>query len=132
MKRSFFRRDEKGLALVLILVFTGTLMLLGGTLISFAFNEILISNYQTEDIRIYYLAESGIETGFAILQLNYDHEEEITKILTGVTINITFSPNGQGKIITSIATGFDSRKTISVQVENDPTHGLVITKWLKP
>jgi len=125
-------KKENGFALVVTLIFSALLLLLAGTLISFANTEITIAGYLSEDINIYYLAEAGIEIGYAVLALNFNHEEQVTVEFPNGNVTITFSEYLDGKIITSQAVGSDSRKTISILVNHDPDDVLMITAWLRP
>ena len=59
--------SEKGMAVVLVLVFTSILMAFGAALITNAVNEKLIAGYNTREIKLYYITEAGIEAGIAAL-----------------------------------------------------------------
>lgn len=63
------RRDdpERGSLLVMVAVYTAVLLMLGGALLTCAMTEQLIACNQEEEMRLYYIAEAGIEAGVAAL-----------------------------------------------------------------
>ncbi len=91
------RTSAKGMALVLVLFFSTTLLLLGTVLISFAFNEIIISGYQEEEVRLYYIAEAGLEAGLAALQNDFNRQVPLNGALNGGSFQVNFTAPVPGK-----------------------------------
>lgn len=121
---------DKGMALVLVLIFTGILLVLGGALITFALNEQLITTYQAQDFQQYYLAEAGLTAGLAALRQDYSCEGNFEGTLGegSYTVTITASDPLTRKV-TSCGTyeGYSCR--LSVTVFREPEGPLYITEW---
>lgn len=86
---------DRGMALALVLIFTGTLMVLGAAVITYAVNERIIAGYNSSDIRLYYIVEGGLETGIAVLKEDFDYESELSGNLGGGVFSIYFSDEYQ-------------------------------------
>jgi hypothetical protein len=127
-----FWKAENGMALVLVLVFTGLLLTIGSALLTFAFNEKQISIYQTQDIRQYYLAEAGIEIALAALNENPYYRDPFSAELGEGMFRITFEETAADKLLihsSGIVEGGNTLITVAVeQAENDE---LYITEWIK-
>jgi len=67
---TLFTRQE-GVALVLVIIFSGALMALGASVITYAVLERKIAVYNNSDIRLYYIVEGGLETGIAVLREDF-------------------------------------------------------------
>ncbi|MDZ4133456.1 MAG: hypothetical protein U1E11_10005 [Dethiobacteria bacterium] len=110
--------DEQGMALVLVLVFTAALMVLGTALISFAVNEKLITNYNSLDIRLYYIAEAGAEAGIAILKQNFNYSGDFNGAVGGGTFTVSFKTiSSHQREITAVGTLDDYSRKLKVTVE---------------
>ncbi|MGB4213749.1 MAG: pilus assembly PilX N-terminal domain-containing protein, partial [Dethiobacteria bacterium] len=74
------RRDdpERGSLLVMVAVYTAVLLMLGGALLTCAMTEQLIACNQEEEMRLYYIAEAGIEAGVAALACFFDYDRPIS------------------------------------------------------
>lgn len=129
-------RDHKGMALVLVLVFTAALMVLGTALISFAVNEKLITNYNSLDIRLYYIAEAGAEVGIAILKQDFDYNGEFNGAVGDGTYTVSFKTiSSHQREITAVGTLEDYSKKLKVTVEIVETSTgdiFKIREWHKP
>jgi hypothetical protein len=111
-------RDHQGMALVLVLVFTAALMVLGTALISFAVNEKLITNYNSLDIRLYYIAEAGAEAGITILKQDFNYSGELNGAVGGGTFLVSFKTiSNHQREITAVGTLDDYSKKLRVTVE---------------
>lgn len=111
-------RDHQGMALVLVLVFTAALMVLGTALISFAVNEKLITNYNSLDIRLYYIAEAGAEAGIAILKQDFNYSGELNGTVGGGTFLVSFKTiSSHQREITALGSLDDYSKKLKVTVE---------------
>lgn len=124
------------MALVLVLVFTAALMVLGTALISFAVNEKLITNYNSIDIRLYYIAEAGAEVGIAILKQDFDYNEEFKGAIGDGTYTVSFKPiSSHQREITAVGTLEDYSKKLKVTVEIVETSTgdiFKIREWHRP
>lgn len=111
---------ESGMALVMVLVFSSTLLLLGAALLTYSFNEKLIADYQEEEARLYYIAEAGLETGLAALRRDFSHRNRITGAINGGSFKVDFTTPGPGKccIASEGALGY-YRKTVTLIAEQD-------------
>ena len=74
------RRDdpERGSLLVMVAVYTAVLLMLGGALLTCAMTEQLIACNQEEEMRLYYIAEAGMEAGVAALACFFDYDRPIS------------------------------------------------------
>ena len=126
------KKDESGMALVLVLVFTGLLLTIGSALLSFAFNEKQIASYQTQDIRQFYLAEAGIETALAVLNENFYDRDPFSAELGGGVFSVTFEETDTNRLlIHSSGSVEDGKTTLTVVVEHLDNSGVYITEWIK-
>lgn len=131
-----FSRDHEGMALVLVLVFTAALMVLGTALISFAVNEKLITNYNSLDLRLYYIAEAGAEVGIAILEQDFDYNGEFNGAVGDGTYTVSFKTiSSHQREITAVGTLEDYSKKLKVTVEIVETSTgeiFKIREWHRP
>ncbi len=116
-------QPERGMALVMVLVFIGALMLLGTVMLTYSFNENTIADYQARETTLYYLAEAGLEAGIAALGQDFDHQGQLTGTLTEGHFTVTFNTiDPTRRLVTAKATesnqGFE--KTLTVEVIRDP------------
>ncbi len=129
-------RDHQGMALVLVLVFTAALMVLGTALISFAVNEKLITNYNSLDIRLYYIAEAGAEAGITILKQDFNYSGELHGVVGGGTFLVSFKTiSSHLREIIAVGTLEDNSKKLKVTVEIvEAATGDIfkIKEWHKP
>ncbi|HOL17295.1 MAG TPA: hypothetical protein PLY40_03295 [Bacillota bacterium] len=106
--------NEQGMALVIVLFFCTTLLLLGTALMTFAFNEIMISGYQEEEAQLYYIAEAGLEAGLATLQNDFTHQASLNGTLNGGSFQVVFTTPSPGKRgISSVGALGRYRKTVT-------------------
>lgn len=123
---------QKGMALVLVLVFSATLMVLGSALISYAVNEKLITTYSNSNIRLYYLAEAGIEAAIALLQEDSTFAGTIKGQLNDGTYQADINSSDQSAIIVrSRASLGKYDKYLTVILEVNEEGQLKINKWQK-
>ena len=129
-------RNDKGMALVLVLIFTAALMVLGTALISYAINEKLISNYNSLDIRLYYIAEAGAEAGIALLQKDFYYSGDLKDTIGEGSYTVTFKTiDAYSRDLISKGELNGYSKTVSVSMalleENENTF-VVVRQWLNP
>lgn len=91
---TLFTRQE-GMALVLVIIFSGALMALGASVITYAVLERKIAVYNNSDIRLYYIVEGGLETGIAVLREDFHFESELNGTIGGGAYTIYFSDQYQ-------------------------------------
>ncbi len=139
--------SEKGMAVVMVLVFTGVLMALGTALITNAVNEKLIAEYNNRDIKLYYITEAGIEVGLALINeawennagaepfFVFDYDSEIQGVLGDGSYTVTFNelkycPEENYYVVEVISGAFlkEGSKTMTVIVTLDPEN-ITITEW---
>jgi hypothetical protein len=128
-----FMLADRGMALVMVIVFTGALMVLGSAMLGYAINEKLIAGYHAQDLQKYYIAESGIETGLAALRHNHSYSETINGSVGEGHFSVTFSDlPGYRRLVNSEGWLKDYCLTISVIVCTDPVAGITVCEWIKP
>ncbi len=129
-------RDYQGMALVLVLVFTTALMVLGTAVISFAVNEKLITDYNSLDIRLYYIAEAGAEAGITILKQDFNYSGELHGAVGGGTFSVSFKTiSSHQREITAVGSLDEYSKKLKVTVEIvEAATGdiLKIKEWHRP
>ncbi len=81
----------EGMALAMVLVFTGLLMTLGVAVLTFAARENLIAGYNSSDIRLFYILEGGLETGIAVLNEDFLYSGELSGSLGEGCFMVYFS-----------------------------------------
>jgi hypothetical protein len=127
---------NQGMALVLILVFTAALMVLGAAIITFAVNEKLIANYNALDIRLYYIAEAGLEAGIAVLQEDFYETSVISGTMGGGSYNVSFiSIDTYSRDIVSVGELNGYTRTLYVTMEllaTDDNRAVFVRQWHKP
>lgn len=123
---------QKGMALVLVLVFSTALMVLGSALISYAVNEKLITTYSNSNIRLYYLAEAGIEAAIALLQEDSTFSGTLNGQLNGGTYQADIDSSDQSAIIVrSRASLGKYDKYLTIILEAGEEGQVRIKKWHK-
>lgn len=134
--KSYLNCTDQGMALVLVLVFTAALLVLGTALITYAVNEKLIANYNSQDIRLYYIAEAGIETGIAALQQDFYYDGNLSGSLDGGSFTVSFKTvDSCNRDVISVGTLDGNKKTItlSMELKTDQDEPIAIVKeWYKP
>lgn len=124
------------MALVLVLVFTAALLVLGGALLTNAVNEKLIANYNSDEIRLYYLAEAGVEAGIATLREDFSHSDKLSGTLGDGHYQVSFlDVNADCKEITATALLGHYTKTIRVTVTRQESAGeeeVYLIRWIRP
>ena len=121
------------MVLVILLLFTATLLILGGALLNFALTEKLIALYNSSDVEKYYLAEAGLEIGIAILREDFYYQEPVHGSLGRGTYQVTFSDiNEELRLITSEALVENDFLRLTLLVRGGPPEGLQIEEWIKP
>jgi hypothetical protein len=128
--------NQEGMALVLVLVFTAALMVLGTALISFAVNEKLITNYNSIDIRLYYIAEAGAEAGIASLQQDFNYSGLLNGAVGGGTYSVSFRTiNSHQREITAIGSldGYSKKLKVTVEIVETAAGDIFqIKEWHRP
>lgn len=134
--RSIFARADQGMALVLILIFTAALMVLGTALLTFAVNEKLIANYNTLDIRLYYIAEAGAEAGIALLQEEFNYSGDLSGSIGGGSYKVSFFDiDSYSRDVVSVGTlnGYDKTVTVTMALDGEADeNSAVIRQWPNP
>lgn len=138
MKQKTKLDDEKGIVLVMLLIYTAVLLLLGSFYLNHVITELHISSNFEENIRAYYAAEAGIEMGFALLNENFYFESEGLNIFEEIgegcyEVFIGEIIEGERQI-TSKSYINNARGIIKVTVTEAglPETGAVVKTWLKP
>ena len=88
--------NNRGMALVLVLVFTAVLLLLGAALLNNAVTEKIIAGYQKQEFQQQYLAEAGLEAGIALLQEDFYYNQVLTGTLMDGSFRVSFETGGAG------------------------------------
>lgn len=121
------------MAVVMVLVFTGVLMALGGALITYSSNEMLIARYQAMDVEKYYIAEAGLEAGIAALQADFNYQGTINGSIARGSFEVKFEDiTAARRRITATGMLDDYITVLSVTVEKEPDQDLKVVEWLKP
>ncbi len=146
-----FAARTEGMALVLVIVFTGLLMALGAAVLSFAANERLITAYNSNDIRLFYILEGGLETGIAVLREDFYYSAELNGSTGEGLFTIYFSDEyehynagrkdeaGQEyyegleavRFVRCVATLGDYSKVRSIALKKDEQGRVYILRWYK-
>lgn len=122
--------NEKGMALVMVLVFTGALLIVGAALLTYAVNETMIVEYAAANMQLQYLAESGIAAALAVLAEDFTFEGELEGSIAEGFYRVRFYHAEEGdRIIISQGTIGSYRKTIRVRVNLDPSGALQTSEW---
>lgn len=144
-------QNENGMALLLVIIFTGALMVLGAALLSYALNEMLIADYHARDIGLYYIVEGGAEKGAAVLKEDFYFEGLLSGSLGGGSYRISFSDEYRHRHETavdeegeeyypgmdnirfarSIGTLEGHSKTMTLALQIDDDHEVSIIRWYK-
>lgn len=123
---------QKGMAVVLVLVFCTALMVLGSALISYAVNEKLITTYNSSNICLYYIAEAGIEAAVAVLNADSTFSGILSGELNGGSYLAEIIFLDQKEIIVTSRASLDQyQKYLTVILEIDEEGSLKIKQWGK-
>ncbi len=143
--------QEKGMALALVIIFAGTLMVLGTAVFTYAFNERIIAGYNSSDIRLYYIVEGGLETGIAVIKEDFNHEDELSGSIGEGVFSIYFTGEyehhsdhqedeegeqyyeGQElvRFVRCVGTLGEHSKVMTVALEKDTAGEVHILRWYK-
>lgn len=130
LKNKVLINIQSGMALPLVLVFSTALLAFGAALLNYSLNERLIANYHSEDIKKYYLIESGLEIGYAVLQDNFQYQGVISGSLNNGSFLVRFINVGSDRrLIIAESVSEDYFLQLKMLVENDPEQGPVIIEW---
>lgn len=125
------RSNQRGMALPLVLIFSAALLAFGAALLNYSLNDKIISGYYSQDVSKYYLAESGLEAGFAILQNDFYYQGVICGSLDQGSFTVSFIDTAPEKrLIVAEGKLEEYSLTLKMLVENDPVKGPVIVEWL--
>mgnify|MGYP001089575309 FL=1 len=83
-------QESCGSALVIVLIALASLLTVGGALTTLTVTERTIAHNQEQDLKLYYITESGIEAGVVALNRCFDVSEEITGELGGGSYQVGF------------------------------------------
>ncbi len=142
---------ERGMALALVMIFTGTLMVLGAAVITYAVNERIIAGYNSSDVQLYYIVEGGLETGIAVLQEDFYYDHELSGSMGGGAFNLYFSDEyqhysenhedeegqeyyeglDQVRFVRSVGTLGEHSKSMTVAVKKDAEEKISILRWYR-
>lgn len=121
---------DRGMALVLVLVFTAVLLLLGAALLNIALNEKLITDYQKQELQQQYLAEAGLEAGIALLQIDFYYNQVLTGTLMDGSFRVTFENSGTDRRrIRSAGTVEEFTYMLQIEVYLNPDGSLSYGQW---
>lgn len=122
---------QGGMALPLVLIFSTALLAFGAALLNYSLNEKLIAGYHSQDIKKYYLAESGLEAGYTLLQDNFHYQGTLNCSMDNGTYTVKFFDiTSEKRLILAEGVIEDYTLQLKVLVENDPERGPIITEWL--
>lgn len=125
-------KPENGMALVMVLIFITVLLILGGAVLTYAMNELMIAGYHADELALYYIAESGIEAGIAALNGDISHRESLAGELAGGTYRVEFTDLDSG-IIRLTATGELEKYRQAIIAEVAPGEdGTLHISWIRP
>jgi len=126
----YFANDDRGMALVLVLIFTAVLLLLGSALLNNAVTELIIAGYQKQELQQQYLAEAGLEAGIALLQADFYYNQVLTGTLMDGSFRVIFEHNGaDSRRIRSTGTVDGYRFELQVEVFLNPDGSLSYGQW---
>jgi Tfp pilus assembly protein PilX len=121
---------NRGMALVLVLVFTAALLILGAALLTNALNEKLITGYQKQELQQQYLAEAGLEAGIALLQTDFYYNQVLTGTLMDGSFQVTFEHSGaDSRCIRSAGTVDAFTYVLQIEVYLNPDGSLSYGQW---
>lgn len=122
--------DLRGMALVLVMVFTAVLLLLGAALLNNALTETIIAGYQKQEFQQQYLAEAGLEAGIALLQEDFYYNQVLTGTLMNGSFRVIFENSGaDSRRIISAGTVDDFTYVLQLEVFLDPAGSLTYGQW---
>ena len=122
--------NNRGMALVLVLVFTAVLLLLGAALLNNAVTENIIAGYQKQEFQQQYLAEAGLEAGIALLQEDFYYNQVLTGILMDGSFRVSFENSvAESRRIRSTGTVDDYTVELQVDVFLNPDGSLSYGQW---
>jgi Tfp pilus assembly protein PilX len=121
---------NRGMALVLVLVFTAALLILGAALLTNALNEKLITGYQKQELQQQYLAEAGLEAGIALLQTDFYSNQVLTGTLMDGSFQVTFEHSGaDSRCIRSAGTVDAFTYVLQIEIYLNPDGSLSYGQW---
>lgn len=124
--------SERGMALVMVLIFTLLIFTAGAALLDMAFKENLVARYHAAEIRQHYLAEAGLEAALHLLNcggtpqdLHYASEEG--------AFDVHFNANEPGAAFSVASSGSTSSGSTTLKVRVNKTREGVyyIEEWVK-
>lgn len=122
---------QSGMALPLVLIISAALLGFGAALLNYSLNEKIIADYYSQDINKYYLAESGLEAGYAVLKEDFYYQGAISGSLDQGSFTVTFIDIAPERRLV-IAKGMLEEYSLELKmlVENKPASGPIIIEWL--
>ena len=132
-KINFFTCSERGLALVVVLVFTLLIFASGAVLLEVALKENLVAGYHTGDIKQHYLAEAGLEAGLYCLNSGAPPLGDLNFTLEGGQVNLQLKAGNLPETYTITATGLTDKgsTTLVAEASLDEEGCYEVQKWLK-
>ncbi len=122
---------QSGMALPLVLIFSAALLALGAAVLNYSMNERIIAGYYSQDIHKYYLAESGLEAGYAILQEDFYYQGEVSDSLDRGSFTVTFiTVPPERRLIVAEGKLEQYSLELKMLVENNPAGDPIIIEWL--
>ena len=122
---------QSGMALPLVLIFSAALLAFGAALLNYSLSDKTISGYYSQDVTKYYLAESGLEAGFAVLQNDFYYQGIICGSFDEGSFTVSFIDTApEIRLIVAEGKLGEYSLTLKMLVENDPVNGPVIIEWL--
>ncbi len=130
VKIACYFTDNRGMALVLVLVFTAVLLLLGAALLGNALSEKMITAYQEQELQLKYLAEAGLEAGIALLQTDFHYNQILSGTLMGGSFRVSFANSGTGsRLVRSAGTVDDFTYVLQIEIHLNPDGSLAYGRW---
>ncbi|MBS4020819.1 MAG: pilus assembly PilX N-terminal domain-containing protein [Dethiobacter sp.] len=116
-------RNDKGSALIIVLVAVAVFSFLGVSLLNVSMAGIHVSRHFANGDKAYYAAEAGIEKAIAYLskEFNYQFDNELNENETDFFVEV-LKPSGNSRFITSTGTAEGKTRTINVLVEIQPLY----------
>ncbi len=116
--------------MVLVLVFSALLLTLGGAVLSYAATEKTIASYHTADVRLYYITESGLVAGLAVLQADFSAREDFCGSVGDGTFTVKISTEPCGaKLVRSTGTLDGYSRTLTARTAYDPEKGFTVLEF---
>ncbi len=126
--------DNRGSALMAVLIVVAALLFVSAALLDLSLNEQKIAAHQEKEISLYYLAEAGVEAGIAALKEDYMFQGPLTGLLNQGSYRVRFAPLPRNRrLVISTASRQGKSFDLSVVAGLNPAYeqGLLVSRHLK-